>query len=195
MTGDVLNRLLEAIRKDDRSRWIGVRHEEHAACAAAAQAELTGRIGVCAGTAGPGALHLINGLYNAQKEGAAVVAITGQVPRAERGSDFHKEMDLVRVFEDVCAYQEIIETPAQMPRMAEIAVQKPLLERVLTRIELPADVIGQDLTGEHFTHPLVYEVPQAWGFGISKITQGLMGLRGDHEVWTGWRDEFRASLG
>jgi pyruvate dehydrogenase (quinone) len=124
MTGDVLNPLLEAIRTHDRFRWIGVRHEEHAAYAAAAQAELTGRIGVCAGTAGPGALHLINGLYIAQKEGAAVVAITGQVSRVERGSDFHKEMDLVRVFEDVCAYQAVIETPAQMPRMAEIAARR-----------------------------------------------------------------------
>ncbi len=66
MTGDVLNPLLEAIRKDDRFRWIGVRHQEHAAYAAAAQSELTGCIGVCAGTAGPGALHLISGLYNAQ---------------------------------------------------------------------------------------------------------------------------------
>ncbi|HIG72550.1 MAG: thiamine pyrophosphate-dependent enzyme [Myxococcales bacterium] len=160
MTGDVLNPLLEAIRKDDRFRWIGVRHEEHAAYAAAAQSELTGRIGVCAGTAGPGALHLINGLYNAQKEGAAVVAITGQVARAERGSDYHKEMDLTKVFDDVCAYQALIDTPAQMPRMAEIAVQKALVHRVVTRIELPADVIGAQVPSEHFTHPLVHEQPR-----------------------------------
>jgi pyruvate dehydrogenase (quinone) len=160
MTGDVINPLLEAIRHDDRFRWIGVRHEEHAAYAAAAQSELTGKIGICAGTAGPGALHLINGLYNAQKEGAGVVAITGQVARKERGSDFHKEMDLTKVFEDVCAYQAIIETPAQMPRMAEIAVQKALVERCPVRIELPADVIGLDLPSEHFTHPLVHELPR-----------------------------------
>jgi thiamine pyrophosphate-dependent acetolactate synthase large subunit-like protein len=160
MTGDVINPLLEAIRKDDRFRWIGVRHEEHAGYAAASQSELTGRIGVCAGTAGPGALHLINGLYNAQKEGAGVVAITGQIARAERGSDYHKEMDLTRVFEDVCAYQAIIESPAQLPRMAEIAIQKALTERVVTRIELPADVIGQQLPSEHFTHPLVHELPR-----------------------------------
>jgi pyruvate dehydrogenase (quinone) len=159
MTGDVLNPLLDAIRKDDRFRWVGVRHEEHAAYAAAAQSELTGGIGVCAGTAGPGALHLINGLYNAQKEGAGVVAITGQVPRAQRGGDFHKEMDLVRVFGDVCAYQAVIESPSQIPRMAEIAVQKALLERVVTRIELPADVIGQEVPSEHFHHPLVHELP------------------------------------
>ena len=160
MTGDVINPLLEAIRNDDRFRWIGVRHEEHAAYAAAAQSELTGRIGVCAGTAGPGALHLINGLYNAQKEGAGVVAITGQIARKERGSDFHKEMDLTKVFDDVCAYQAIIETPAQMPRMAEIAVQKALVERCVTRIELPADVIGEDVPSEHFSHPLIHELPR-----------------------------------
>jgi pyruvate dehydrogenase (quinone) len=160
MTGDVINPLLEAIRNDDRFRWIGVRHEEHAAYAAAAQSELTGAIGVCAGTAGPGALHLINGLYNAQKEGAGVVAITGQVARKERGSDFHKEMDLTKVFDDVCAYQAIIETPEQMPRMAEIAVQKALVERCVTRIELPADVIGGDLPSEHFSHPLIHALPR-----------------------------------
>ena len=82
VTGDALNPFLEAIRKDDRFRWIGVRHEEHAGYAAYAQAERTGGIGVCEGTTGPGALHLINGLYNAKKEGGGVVAITGQVPRS-----------------------------------------------------------------------------------------------------------------
>jgi thiamine pyrophosphate-dependent acetolactate synthase large subunit-like protein len=160
IAGDVINPLLEAIRQDDRFRWIGVRHEEHAAYAAAAQSELTGRIGVCAGTAGPGALHLINGLYNAQKEGAGVVAITGQITRSERGSDFHKEMDLTKVFDDVCAYQAVIETPAQMPRMAEIAVQKALVERCPVRIELPADVIGEDVPDGHFKHPLVHDLPR-----------------------------------
>ncbi|MFP6639703.1 MAG: thiamine pyrophosphate-binding protein, partial [Myxococcota bacterium] len=78
VTGDALNPLVESIRTDDRFRWIGVRHEEHAGYAAFAQSEITGRVGVCAGTTGPGALHLINGLYNAKKEGGAVVAITGQ---------------------------------------------------------------------------------------------------------------------
>ena len=74
VTGDALNPLLECIRTDDRFRWIGVRHEEHAGYAAYAQSELSGGIGVCAGTTGPGALHLINGLYNAKKEGGAVAS-------------------------------------------------------------------------------------------------------------------------
>ena len=156
VTGDALNPLLEAIRKEDRVSWIGVRHEEHAAYAAGAQSELSGGLGVCAGTTGPGAVHLINGLYNAKKEGGAVVAITGQVPRNQRGSDSHKEIDLSKMFDDVCAYQVSIESPAQMPRMAEIAIQKALVERAVVRIELPNDVIGMDVPSQHFRHPLVH---------------------------------------
>ncbi|NRA09795.1 MAG: hypothetical protein HRU02_16685 [Myxococcales bacterium] len=156
VTGDALNPLLEAIRKEDRVDWIGVRHEEHAAYAAGAQSELTGGLGVCAGTTGPGAVHLINGLYNAKKEGGAVVALTGQVPRKQRGSDSHKEIDLSKMFDDVCAYQVAIESPAQMPRMAEIAIQKALAERVVVRIELPNDVIGMKVPSQHFRHPLVH---------------------------------------
>ena len=156
VTGDALNPFLEAIRKDGRFKWIGVRHEEHAGYAAYAQAELSGAIGVCAGTTGPGALHLINGLYNAKKEGGGVVAITGQVARAERGSDFHKEMDLTKIYDDVCAYQAIIDSPAQIPRMAEIAVQKALNERAVVRIEIAEDLIGAKVPSQKFKHPLVH---------------------------------------
>ena len=88
------------------------------------------------------------------------MAITGQVARSGRGSEFHKEMDLERVFGDVCAYQAIIETPEQMPPMAEIAIQKALTEHFVTMIHLPADVIGEDLPSEHFTHPLIHELPR-----------------------------------
>ena len=155
VTGDALNTLLDAIRKDDRFRWIGVRHEENAAYAAYAQAELTGGIGVCAGTVGPGALHLINGLYNAKKEGAGVVALTGQVAHAERGSNYFQEVDLSRMFDDICDFQAVLSSPSQMPRLAEIAVQKALAERVVTRIELPIDVIDAKLPTTTPTHPLV----------------------------------------
>jgi thiamine pyrophosphate-dependent acetolactate synthase large subunit-like protein len=155
VTGDALNTLLEAIRKDDRFRWIGVRHEENAAYAAYAQAELTGGIGVCAGTVGPGSLHLINGLYNAKKEGAGVVALTGQVAQAQRGSNYFQEVDLTRMFEDICDFQAVLTSPAQMPRLAEIAVQKALVERVVTRIELPIDIIDAKLPKNSAIHPLV----------------------------------------
>ena len=155
VTGDALNAFLDAIRKDDRFEWIGVRHEENAAYMAYAQAELTGGIGVCAGTVGPGALHLINGLYNAKREGAGVVAITGQVAHAERGTGYFQEVDLSRMFDDICSYQAIINSPNQMPRLAEIAIQKALIERTVTRIELPIDVTTAKVASRHFMHPLV----------------------------------------
>ena len=161
VVGDVINPFVDGVIRDSRFRWITVRHEEHAGYAASAQSQLSGAIGVCAGTAGPGALHLINGLYNAKAEGAGVVAITGQVPMAQCGSEYHKEMDLTKVFDDVCAYQAIIGSPEQMPRMAEIAVQKALTERVVTRIEFPANIIGQDIVGEHYTHPLIHSRPSS----------------------------------
>ena len=157
VTGDALNAFREAIRKDGRFRWVGVRHEENAAYAACAQAELTGGIGVCAGTTGPGALHLINGLYNAKKEGAGVVAVTGQVAHTERGTNYWQEVDLSKMFDDVCAYQAVIDTSAQMPRLAEIAVQKAFIDRTTARIEIPIDLTEAKIKSNHFMHPLVTE--------------------------------------
>lgn len=155
VTGDALNALLEAIRKDDRFDWIGVRHEENAAYMAYAESEITGGLGVCAGTVGPGALHLINGLYNAKREGGGVLAITGQVAHSERGTGYFQEVDLSKMFNDICAYQAIINSAEQMPRLAEIAVQKALMERTVTRIELPIDVTTAKVKSQHFMHPLV----------------------------------------
>jgi thiamine pyrophosphate-dependent acetolactate synthase large subunit-like protein len=159
VTGDALNPVLEAIRTDGRFHWYGVRHEENAAYAAYAQAELTGGIGVCAGTVGPGALHLINGLYNAKREGAGVVAITGQVAHHEKGTGYFQEVDLTKAFDDICDYQAIVNTPEQIARVAEIAVQKALVERCVVRIELPVDVIGAASAGRHFLHPLLHAAP------------------------------------
>lgn len=159
VTGDALNTLLEAIRTDDRFRWYGMRHEENAAYAAYAQAEITGGIGVCAGTVGPGSLHLINGLYNAKREGAGVVAITGQVAHIEKGTGYFQEVDLTKAFDDICDYQAIVNTPEQVTRVCEIAVQKALVERCVVRIELPVDIIGAEVKGRHFLHPLTHTRP------------------------------------
>lgn len=140
VTGDALNPLLEAIRRDDRFEWIAVRHEENAAYAAYSQAALSGGIGVCAGTVGPGALHLINGLYNAKRERAGVVAITGQIAHKERSTNYHQEVNLEKMFDDVCGFQAVINSQEQMPRLAQIAIQKALIERAVVRVELPMDV-------------------------------------------------------
>src|SRR6478736_5337528 len=93
VVGDALNPVTDAIRREDRIDWIGVRHEEAGAFAAGAQAQLTGALGVCMGTVGPGAIHLLNGLYDAKKSRAPVLALCGPVPRPEIGSDFFQEVD------------------------------------------------------------------------------------------------------
>lgn len=140
VTGDALNGFVEALRVDGRLDWVGVRHEESAAFAAYAESEITGGLGVCAGSVGPGALHLLNGLYNAKREGAAVVAITGQVSRELKGRSYFQEVDLFKVFDDVCGMQLAIEDPSQLPLAVELAVRRALTERQVVRIELPVDV-------------------------------------------------------
>jgi thiamine pyrophosphate-dependent acetolactate synthase large subunit-like protein len=154
VTGDALNPLLDGIRRQDQLRWIAVRHEETAGYAAAAQSLITGRLGVCAGTVGPGALHLLNGIYNAKKEGAAVLAITGQVPRSESGTGFFQEVDLSKVFDDVCVFQHAIDSPEQMPRVAQMAIQEAIARRGVARIEIPSDVGPLKVPSQTLAHEI-----------------------------------------
>lgn len=157
VTGDALNPLLEAIRGDERFDWITVRHEENAAYAAYSQAALTGAIGVCAGTVGPGALHLINGLYNAKRERVGVVALTGQIGHKERSTEYHQEVNLEKMFDDVCAFQAVINAPEQMPRLAQIAIQRALVARDVVRIELPIDVTEEPVPNLRWHYHMVTE--------------------------------------
>src|SRR5689334_24522854 len=129
VVGDALNPVTDAIRREDRIEWIGVRHEEVAAFAAGAQAQLTEELGVCMGTVGPGSIHLLNGLYDAKKSHAPVLAICGQVPLAELGSDFFQEVDNDALFSDVAVFRHTLTSPEQLPSMLERAVQSALTER------------------------------------------------------------------
>ena len=115
VVGDALNPVTDAIRREDRLEWIGVRHEEVGAFAAGAQAQLTGTLGVCMGTVGPGSLHLLNGLYDAKKSHAPVLALCGQVPLAEVGSDFFQEVNNDAVFSDVAVFCRTLSSPGQLP--------------------------------------------------------------------------------
>lgn len=150
LTGDALNHFVDAIRRQDKVVWTTVRHEETAAYAAYAQAALNGRLAVCAGTVGPGALHLINGLYNAKKEKAPVLAITGQVPTVQQGTNYFQEVDLKKMFDDVCAYQAIIRTPEEAPRLIQRAIKIALAEGAVCRIELSSDVAAMVAAGEKY---------------------------------------------
>jgi pyruvate dehydrogenase (quinone) len=144
VVGDALNPVTDAIRREERLEWIGVRHEEAGAFAAGAQAQLSGTLGVCMGTVGPGSLHLLNGLYDAKKSHAPVLAICGQVPLAELGSDFFQEVDNDAVFSDVAEFCRTVTSPEQLPGLLEQAVQSALGAPGVAVLTLPGDVAGLD---------------------------------------------------
>ena len=123
VTGDSLNEVNEAVRKNNKIKWIHVRHEETGAYAAAAEAQLTGRPGCCAGSSGPGHVHLINGLYDAQRSGAPVIAIASTIPSGEFGTEYFQETNTIKLFNDCSYYNEVATTPKQFPRMLQSAIQ------------------------------------------------------------------------
>ena len=145
VVGDALNPVTDAIRTEERIEWVGVRHEEAAAFAVSAQAQLTGTLGVCMGTVGPGSIHLLNGLYDAKKSHAPVLAICGQVPSEELGSDFFQEVDNDRLFADVAVYCQTVTSPAQLPLMLEQAVNAAYAQQGVAVLTLPGDLGDQDL--------------------------------------------------
>lgn len=140
VVGDALNPVTDAIRRDDRIEWIGTRHEEVAAFAAGAQAQLTGTLGVCMGTVGPGSIHLLNGLYDAKKSHAPVLAICGQVTLAALGSDTFQEVDNDHLFADVAEFRHTLTSPEQVVRVLEQAVHAALSTPGVAVISLPGDV-------------------------------------------------------
>ncbi|MCW2968447.1 MAG: pyruvate oxidase, partial [Solirubrobacteraceae bacterium] len=144
VVGDALNPVTDAIRREDRLEWIGVRHEEAGAFAAGAQAHLSGTLGVCMGTVGPGSIHLLNGLYDAKKSRVPVLAICGQVPLAEMGSDFFQEVDNDVLFADVAVFSKTVSSAQQMPLLLEQAVQTAISQNNVSVLTLPGDVAGLD---------------------------------------------------
>ncbi len=145
VVGDALNPVTDAIRQEERIEWIGVRHEEAGAFAAGAQAQLSGTLGVCMGTVGPGSVHLLNGLYDAKKSHAPVLAICGQVPLAELGTDFFQEVDNDLLFQDVAAFTRTITSPEQAVTLLEQALQAATNTPGVAVLTLPGDVGGLDL--------------------------------------------------
>ena len=140
VTGDSLNEVNEAVRKNNQIKWIHVRHEETGAYAAAAEAQLTGRPGCCAGSSGPGHVHLINGLYDAHRSGAPVIAIASTIPTGEFGTEYFQETNTIKLFNDCSYYNEVATTPAQFPRMLQSAIQTAVTRKGVSVIGLPGDL-------------------------------------------------------
>jgi len=157
VSGDSLNGITDSIRRHERMRWIHVRHEETAAFAAGAEAHLTGRLAVCAGSCGPGNLHLINGLYDCHRSRVPVLAIAAQIPSHEIGSGYFQETHPEHLFAQCSHYCELVSQPEQMPRVLEIAMQTALSRRGVSVIALPGDVALRDAiergARQHFPEP------------------------------------------
>ena len=146
VVGDALNPITEALRQQDGMEWIGVRHEEVGAFAASAQAQLTGTLGVCMGTVGPGSIHLLNGLYDAAKSHAPVLAVCGQVPLAEMGSDYFQEVNNDLLFTDVARFRFTLTSAEQAPRIIEQAIQAAYAGPGVAVLSIPGDVGSLRLT-------------------------------------------------
>jgi pyruvate dehydrogenase (quinone) len=143
--GDGINGIMGALnRAKDQIKFVQVRHEEMAAFMACAHAKFTGEVGVCLATSGPGAIHLLNGLYDAKLDHQPVVAIIGQQARAAIGGDYQQEVDLISLFKDVAhEYVHIVSVPAQMRHLIDRAMRIAQVERTVTCVIVPTDV--QDL--------------------------------------------------
>src|SRR5947207_1727775 len=147
IVGDTLNRIAHAI---DRSEidWVHMRHEEAGAFAAAAEAQLTGRLTACAGSCGPGSLHFINGLYEANRNRAPVILIATQIMRQDLGFEAIQEVDFSDVFRGCSVFCEMIVTPEQARRQAVAACQAALTKRGVSVLVVPADVANGPAHGE-----------------------------------------------
>lgn len=130
IVGDSLNPVTDAIRRSGSVEWLDVRHEETAAFAAGAEAQLTGRLAVCAGSCGPGNLHLINGLYDAHRSMAPVLAIAAHIPSSEVGTDYFQETHPDQLFRECSHYCELVSNPRQPPRVLQSAIQHAVSKRV-----------------------------------------------------------------
>ena len=151
VVGDSLNPVVDAIRRTVDIEWVPVQHEEAAAFAAAAEAQLTGRLAVCAGSCGPGNTHLIQGLYDANRSGAPVLALASHIHTDQIGTSFFQETHPERLFVDASVWCETLYSPAQMPRIVRVAIQQALGASGVSVLVMPGDVADVDVahpTGE-----------------------------------------------
>ncbi|WP_067171364.1 pyruvate dehydrogenase [Microtetraspora niveoalba] len=144
VVGDSLNPIIDAIRRAPGMEWVQVRHEESAAFAAGAEAQLTGTLAACAGSCGPGNLHLINGLYDAHRSMAPVVALAAQIPSSEIGTGYFQETHPDRLFAECSHYSELISHPSQMPRVLQTAIQHAVGRSGVSVVSLPGDIAARE---------------------------------------------------
>ena len=154
LPGDGINGIMEGLRRhDDRIRFVLVHHEEAAAFMATAYAKTTGRLGVCLATSGPGAIHLLNGLYDAKLDHAPVLAITGMQESQMLGTGYQQEVTLDRLFMDVAEYNQMIHVPVQVPTLVDLAVRHALSRRTVSHLTMPTDIQVADAGSNPYGAP------------------------------------------
>lgn len=159
VVGDSLNGITNELRKSSKIKWIHYRHEEAAAFAAGAEAQLTGKLAVCAGSCGPGNMHLVNGLYDAHRSNAPVLAIAAQIPSEQIGSSYFQETRPESLFRECSYYCETISSSRQMPRVLQIAMQHAIALNGVAVISLSGDVAMQNIEHDEPEHPLFLNRP------------------------------------
>ncbi|ANS74226.1 pyruvate dehydrogenase [Paenibacillus yonginensis] len=195
IVGDSLNNMTDAIRKNGQIEWIHVRHEEVGAFAAGADALLEGSLAVCAGSSGPGHLHLINGLYECNRSRVPVLAIAAHIPSDEFGSEYFQATHPEHVFGECSHYCEVITTPRQVPRTVTMAIQQAIANQGVSVIVLPGDVAAlaaeKNPVPEHVMYPskpVVHPSEEEIGKLASYLNKGKKitllcgaGCRGAHD--------------
>lgn len=176
MPGDSINEFVEDLRKrEDQLKFIQVRHEEVGALAASAYGKLTGKLGVCMSIAGPGAIHLLNGLYDAKEDGSPVLAIVGQVSSKKVGTGTFQEVNLDRIFQDVAVYCQQAESSEQLPDMLNIAIKKAYSESGVSVLIVPDDLFAEKqkvapgLTSPVYSRPEVMPNDQSLAQAVQMI--------------------------
>jgi pyruvate dehydrogenase (quinone) len=163
LPGDGINGFIEALRtRQDRIKFILVRHEESAAFMACAYAKYTGKLGACVATSGPGAIHLLNGLYDAKADNTPVIAITGTTYSDLMNSNYQQDVNLLQLYSDVAVYNDMICVPEQAEMAVDIACRTALAQRGVSHLTIPIDVQEKKLSGKYSRHNVAYHTSDVY---------------------------------
>jgi pyruvate oxidase len=173
--GDAINTIMDAIRRSKQLEFILVRHEEAGALAASAEAKLSGKLAACVGTAGPGAIHLLNGLYEAKTSHVPVVALTGQVDSDLIGTEYFQEVDLLHLFSDVSVYNQRIASPGDAPAVIEAACRNAVTRKGVAHLSFPLDLPRKEVPKDCVDKDLQYRpvAPVPSQFELEKAAETL----------------------
>ena len=163
LPGDGINGFMEALRqRQNKIKFILVRHEESAAFMACAYAKYTGKLGACVATSGPGAIHLLNGLYDAKSDNTPVIAITGTTYTDLMNSNYQQDVNLLQLFSDVTVYNDMITVPEQAEMAVDIACRTALAQRGVSHLTIPIDVQEKKLDGKYSRHNVAYHTSDVY---------------------------------